>query len=168
MIPGSGRSPGDGIGYPLQYSWVSLVVQLVKNSPAMRESWIRSLGLGRSPGEGKGYSFQYSGLENSVDHIVHEITISRTRLSNFHSSQKLVFRIRPNPGPVDGSQPSCFWSVQKFWIWGRSPVHPASKPLRRPDVQKDVLQNTDRKKIFLDTFQSLKMCVGFETVKNWL
>ena len=36
--PGSGRSPGDGIGYPLQYSWASLVAQLVKNPPAMWES----------------------------------------------------------------------------------------------------------------------------------
>ena len=35
LIPGSGRSPGEGIGYPLQYSWVSLVAQLVKNLPAM-------------------------------------------------------------------------------------------------------------------------------------
>ena len=43
-IPGSGRSPGEGIGYPLQYSWASLVVQLVKNLPAMRNTWVRSLG----------------------------------------------------------------------------------------------------------------------------
>ena len=43
-IPGSGRSPGEGIGYPLQYSWVTLVAQLVKNPPAMQETWIRSLG----------------------------------------------------------------------------------------------------------------------------
>ena len=43
-IPGSGRSTGEGIGYPLQYSWASLVAQLVKNPPAMRETWIRSLG----------------------------------------------------------------------------------------------------------------------------
>ena len=35
LIPGSGRSPGEGIGYPLQYSWASLVAQLVKNPPAM-------------------------------------------------------------------------------------------------------------------------------------
>jgi len=34
-IPGSRRSPGEGIGYPLQYSWASLVAQLVKNPPAM-------------------------------------------------------------------------------------------------------------------------------------
>ena len=42
-IPGSGRSAGDGIGYPLQYSWASLVAQLVKNPPAMWETWVRSL-----------------------------------------------------------------------------------------------------------------------------
>ena len=43
-IPGSGRSAGEGIGYPFQYSWASLVVQLVKNLPAMRETWVQSLG----------------------------------------------------------------------------------------------------------------------------
>ena len=43
-IPGSGRSAGEGIGYPLQYSWASLVAQLVKIPPAMRETWVRSLG----------------------------------------------------------------------------------------------------------------------------
>ena len=42
-IPGSGRSPGEEIGYPLQYSWASLVAQLVKNLPAMWETWVRSL-----------------------------------------------------------------------------------------------------------------------------
>ena len=44
MIPGLGRSTGEGIGYPLQYSWASLVAQTVKNSPAMRETWGQSLG----------------------------------------------------------------------------------------------------------------------------
>ena len=43
-IPGSGRSPGEGIGYPLQYSWDSLLAQLVKNPPAMQETWVQSLG----------------------------------------------------------------------------------------------------------------------------
>ena len=38
--PGSGRSTGEGIGYPLQYSWASLVAQLVKNLPAMHETWV--------------------------------------------------------------------------------------------------------------------------------
>ena len=43
-IPGLGRSPGEGIGYPLQYSWASPVAQLVKNPSAMRETWVQSLG----------------------------------------------------------------------------------------------------------------------------
>ena len=43
-IPRSGRSAGEGRGYPLQYSWASLVAQLVKNPPAMRETWVQSLG----------------------------------------------------------------------------------------------------------------------------
>ena len=41
-IPGSWRSTGEGIGYPLQYSWASLVAQLVKKPPAMRETWVWS------------------------------------------------------------------------------------------------------------------------------
>ena len=43
-IPGSGRSTGEGIGYPLQYSWASLVAQPVKNPPAMQATCIQSLG----------------------------------------------------------------------------------------------------------------------------
>ena len=43
MIPGSGRSAGEGTGYSLQYSWASLVSQLVKNLLAMRETWVQSL-----------------------------------------------------------------------------------------------------------------------------
>ena len=44
MFPRLGRSTGEGIGYPLQYSWTSLVAQTVKNPPAMWEIWVRSLG----------------------------------------------------------------------------------------------------------------------------
>ena len=44
LIPQVGRSPGEGIGYPLQYSWAFLVAQVVKNPPAMQETWVRSLG----------------------------------------------------------------------------------------------------------------------------
>ena len=43
LISGSGRSAGEGIGYPLHHSWASLVAQLVKNPPAMWETWVRSL-----------------------------------------------------------------------------------------------------------------------------
>ena len=44
LIPGSGRSPGEGTGYPLQDSWASLVAQLVKNPPAMQETWVWPVG----------------------------------------------------------------------------------------------------------------------------
>ena len=64
-IPELGRSAGEGIGYPLQYSCASLVAQLVKNLPAMWETWVRSLGC-EDPLE-KGYPLQYSGLENSME-----------------------------------------------------------------------------------------------------
>ena len=84
-IPGSGISPAEGIGYPLQYSWASLVAHLVKNLPAM---WAGDLGLipglGRSPEEGNGYPLQYSGLENFMELIVHGIAKSRKWLSDFH------------------------------------------------------------------------------------
>ena len=43
-IPGSGRSAGEGIGCPLQYSWASLVAQMVKNLPAMWKTWVQPLG----------------------------------------------------------------------------------------------------------------------------
>ena len=43
-IPGSGRCTGEGIAYLLQYSWASLVAELVKNLPAMQETWVQSLG----------------------------------------------------------------------------------------------------------------------------
>ena len=72
------------------------------NSPAGKESTcnvgdLGSIpGLGRSPGEGNGYPLQYSGLENCMDCIVHGITKSRTRMSNFHfigSEQKHLIAI---------------------------------------------------------------------------
>ena len=44
MIPGLRTSAREGIGHPLQYSWAFLVVQLVNNLPAMRETWVQSLG----------------------------------------------------------------------------------------------------------------------------
>ena len=89
MIPGSGRSAGEEIGYPHQYSWSSLVAQLVKNPPAMRETWVRSLGW-EDPLE-KG---QYSGLENSMDSIVHRVTKSRTRLSDSQGTRVHVLQLR--------------------------------------------------------------------------
>ena len=43
-IPGLGRSTGEGIGYPPQYSWAFLVAQLIKNLPVMWETWVHFLG----------------------------------------------------------------------------------------------------------------------------
>ena len=57
MIPGSGRSAGEGNAYPLQYSWASLVAQLVKNLPAIQETWFRSLGWENPLEKGKATSF---------------------------------------------------------------------------------------------------------------
>ena len=56
LIPRSGRSVGEGIGYPLQYSWFSLVAQLVKNLPAMWETWVQSLGWEDPLEKGKVYT----------------------------------------------------------------------------------------------------------------
>ena len=44
MIPGLGNSSGEGIGYPVKYSWASLVVQMVNNLPLMRDTWLQYLG----------------------------------------------------------------------------------------------------------------------------
>ena len=63
---------------------VSLEAQLVKNPPALWETWVQSLDWEDSPGEEKGYPLQYSGLENSMDCIVHGVAKSQAQLSNFH------------------------------------------------------------------------------------
>ena len=57
LITGSGTFAGEEIGYPLQYSWASLVAELVKNPPAMQETCVQSLGWEDSHGEGKGYYY---------------------------------------------------------------------------------------------------------------
>ena len=76
-IIGSGRSPGEGIGYPLQYSWASLVAHMVKNLPAMWETWVWSLSWedpleedlathslpGESPWTKEPGGLQYMGLQ---------------------------------------------------------------------------------------------------------
>ena len=71
LIPGLGRSAGEGIGYPLQYSWAFFVAQLVKNPPAMWETWVRSLG------------WQSSILAWRIPRTVHGVAKSQTRLNNF-------------------------------------------------------------------------------------
>ena len=58
--------------------WASLVAQLVKNPPAMQETWVRSLGWEDPLKKGMAYPLQYSGLEKSMNYIVHGVTKSRT------------------------------------------------------------------------------------------
>ena len=70
-IPGLGGSPGEGIGYPLQYSLVFLVAQLVSNLPAVWETWVYSLGWEDLLEKGK--ATHSSILENSMDCIVHGV-----------------------------------------------------------------------------------------------
>ena len=64
LISGLGSSPREGIDYPCWYSWASLVAQIVKNLPAMRETWVWSLGWEDSHGGGHGNPLQYFLLEN--------------------------------------------------------------------------------------------------------
>ena len=80
-IPESGRSPGEGIGYPLQYSWASPVAQLVKNPPAMWETWVPSLGWEDPLEKGKAtHSVFWPGE-------FHGLAKSQVGLNSFHFSQ---------------------------------------------------------------------------------
>ena len=83
FIPGSGRSPGEGRGDLLQHSWASLLAQLVKNLPAVWETWVWSL-CWEDPME-KGTATHASILA----WIVHGVAKSRTRLSDFNFSLDL-------------------------------------------------------------------------------
>ena len=86
-ILGSGRSPGEGIGYPLQYSWASLVAQTVKNSPAMLETLVRSLVWEDPLEEGRATHSSVLAWIIPMDRrawwaTVHGVTKIWTRLSN--------------------------------------------------------------------------------------
>ena len=72
------------LGLPLWLSWERIHLQC------------RRPGLGRSPEEGKGYPLQYSGLENSMDCIVHGVSKTQTRLSNFHCLSYFIFSPPPS------------------------------------------------------------------------
>ena len=91
-IPGSERSPGKGIGYPFQYSWASLVAQMVRihlqcGRPGFGPCWEDPLEKG---------TVQYSCLANSTDRGAWQVTVcrvskSRTQLSNFHFTYMCVY-----------------------------------------------------------------------------
>ena len=107
-IPGSGRSTRKGIGYLLQYSWASLVVQLVKNPPAVWETWVRSLGW-EDPLK-KGIVTHYSILAWRIPRTLQSMGSQRVRqLSNFHCQYLLVVVLCVH----------CFvWSFSSCGRWG--------------------------------------------------
>ena len=84
-IPGLGRSTGEGIGYLLQHSWAFLVAQLLKNPPAMRETWVQFLGWEDPLEKGRlptpvFWPGEFHGLYSPWGHR----EMNRTRLSDFH------------------------------------------------------------------------------------
>ena len=86
LTPGSGRSPGEAIGYPLQYSWASLVVQMVKNLPAIWDTWVRSLGWEDTLEEGMETHSSIFAWRIPIDRgawqaTVHGVTKNQTGLS---------------------------------------------------------------------------------------
>ena len=88
LIPKLGRSAGKWIGYPLQYSWASLVAQLVKNLPAMRETWVGSLGW-QDPLE-KGTA-THSNILNCIVHGGYKESDTAEQLSlSLHSLHKHI------------------------------------------------------------------------------
>ena len=87
MIPGSGRSLGEGIGYPLQYSWAFQVAQMVKNPPAMWETWVQSLGWDNPLEEGMASHSSILAWRIPMDRgawqaTIHGIAESQTQLSD--------------------------------------------------------------------------------------
>ena len=86
-IPGSGRAPREGIGYPVQYSWASLVAQTVQNPPAIQETWVQSLSWKDSPGGGHGNHSSILVWRIPMDRgawqaAVHGVAKTWTRLSD--------------------------------------------------------------------------------------
>ena len=108
-IPESERSP-EGIDYPLQYSWASLLAPMVKNPPAM---WAGEPGLGRFPGEGHGNPLQYSCWRIPTDRgtwwaTVHGVAKSQTQLSDYAQHTELEGKTKLN---------------LKFWLIGKCKYH---------------------------------------------
>ena len=89
LIPGSGRSAGEGIGYPFQYSWASLVAQPVKKPSAMKETWVPSLGW-EDPVE-KGKATHSSILDWRIPWTVQSMGSQRVG----HTGVTFTFKVRP-------------------------------------------------------------------------
>ena len=101
LIPRLGRSAGEGIGHPLQYSWASLVAQLVKNLPTMRDTWVRSLGWEDPLEKGKAthssilaWRIPWTVLSMELQRVRHNwVTFTFTSISDWvknHGPKKLL------------------------------------------------------------------------------
>ena len=118
LIPGSGRSPGERVGYPLQYSWASLVVQSVENLPPMQEIWVWSLSWDDPLEEGMATYSNILAWRIPMDRgawwaTVHGVAKGQTQLSDWaqHSGVRRsipVFRLIPAPSP--------FVSIRLFFM----------------------------------------------------
>ena len=114
-IRGWGRFAREGIGYPLQYSWASLVAQLVKNLPAIWETWVQSLGWEDPLEKGNTTHSSILAWRNSMDCIVHGVAKTRTCATFTHV---LIESVRPSNYPIFCCHllllPSIFPSIRVF------------------------------------------------------
>ena len=120
--PGLGTSPGEGIGYPLQYSWASLVVQMVKSLPAVWEAWVRPLGWEDPLEKGKVIHSSILTWRISMDKgawwaTVHRVEKSRTWLTKHSTAQQtqveehLPLGKHHFPKPRFWKQITCVWTL---------------------------------------------------------
>ena len=86
LIPGLGSFPGEGIGYPFQYSWASMVAQTVKNPPAIRETWVQSLGWENPLEEGMATQFSILAWRIPMDREACQATVHRWQRVSHNSN----------------------------------------------------------------------------------
>ena len=121
QFPGSGRSAGKGIGYPLQYSWSSLVAQLVKKLPAMQETWVWENLLE------KGTAIHSSILAWKIPWTVYSMGSQRVRhdfhpymsdMSDFHPYNGKIHKLRLSPCK------SAAGSAEPRWVFYENSLFP--------------------------------------------
>ena len=123
-MPGLGRSHGEVIGYPLQYSWSYLVPQMVKNPPAMQETWVWSLGWEDPLKEGMATHSSIPAWRIPMDSrawgaIVHGVKGSYTteQLSTEQHSTRKLSMIGCHPGLELMKGRLCPWVIKLTCVW---------------------------------------------------
>ena len=136
LIPGSWRSPRKGIGDPLQYSWASLMVQLVRNPPATWEAWVQSLGW-EDPLE-KGKVTHSNTLAWRIPWTVWSMELQRVRhdCATFTFSQKNAVSLeeRGRLSPTRGTKHLSFGLLLRQWTGVVGAPVAAGKPSRQKVV----------------------------------